>query len=53
MRSWAGIQGSISQTAVVTGICCSLVVNAVFYLFFMHVVYLILLTVWPSPCRAS
>ena len=45
MRAWAGMSGSISQAAVVTGICCCLVVNAAFYLFFMHVVYLILLTV--------
>lgn len=44
MRSWAGMQGKVSHTAVVTGICCSLAVNAVFYLFFMHVVYFILLS---------
>ncbi len=43
-----GLGGTVSQATVVTGLLCALVVNAVFYLFFMHIVYLIMLTV-PHP----
>lgn len=49
MRAWVGIGGSVSQSTVVTGIVCATVINALFYLFFMHMVYMILLTVPPPP----
>lgn len=39
-----GHSGTVSPGAVITVICCLLVVNAVFYLGFMHLVYHILLT---------
>lgn len=49
MRAWVGIGDSVSQSTVVTGIVCATVINALFYLFFMHMVYMILLTVPPPP----
>lgn len=39
-----GHSGTVSPAVVVTIICSLLVVNAVFYLGFMHLVYHILLT---------
>jgi hypothetical protein len=43
LAALVGHSGTISAGAVVTVICCLLVVNAVFYLSFMHLIYHILL----------
>ena len=43
LAALVGHSGTISAGAVVTVICCLLVVNAVFYLGFMHLIYHILL----------
>ena len=42
-----GFSGTVSPTAVITVICCLLVVNAVFYIFFMHIVYHVLMRCVP------
>lgn len=44
-----GIGGSISQATVIVGIACVLLVNSVFHMFFVQIVYMILLTVGPHP----
>ena len=46
LAALVGHSGTISAGAVVTVICCLLVVNAVFYLSFMHLIYHILLRYW-------
>jgi hypothetical protein len=43
LSALVGHSGTVSPGAVVTVICCLLVVNAVFYLGFMHLIYHILL----------
>lgn len=48
LSALVGHSGTVSPSAVITVICCLLVVNAVFYLGFMHLVYHILLR-WAAP----
>lgn len=43
LSALVGHSGTVSPGVVVTVICCLLVVNAVFYLGFMHLIYHILL----------
>jgi len=44
LRAMLGIGGSISQATVIVGIACVLLVNSVFHMFFVQIVYMILLT---------
>ena len=47
IAAFVGFSGTVAPSAVITVICCLLVVNAVFYIFFMHIVYHVLMRCVP------